>query len=121
MALRLELDFRQGATAPAPHGMTNAEALAPSIPGGGAVTFRAAVVAFKRRLLEQALMTAQGNRTAAARALGVQRTYLARSIRDLGVAAPPPRRRSRGEPPSARETDRPGQRLSSPPADRSSP
>jgi hypothetical protein len=32
----------------------------------------------------------RGNRTHTARALGLQRTYLLRLIRELGVAAPPP-------------------------------
>jgi DNA-binding NtrC family response regulator len=47
-----------------------------------------AVTAFKRRLIEQALEQAGGNRTHAARTLGLQRTYLLRLIRDLGVVAP---------------------------------
>jgi DNA-binding NtrC family response regulator len=49
------------------------------------------------RLSRGRLHQARGNRTHAARALGLQRTYLLRLIRDLGVAAPPPpprRRRS---------------------------
>ena len=37
----------------------------------------------------------RGNRTHAARALGLQRTYLLRLMRDLGVAAPPPPERRR--------------------------
>jgi hypothetical protein len=56
------------------------------------VTWHGAVTDFKRRLLEQALRSAGGNRTHAARALGLQRTYLLRLIRDLGVAVPPARR-----------------------------
>ncbi|MBI2154835.1 MAG: hypothetical protein HYU24_14210 [Candidatus Rokubacteria bacterium] len=52
--------------------------------------FRGAVEEFKRRLIETALRQAGGNRTRAARGLGLQRTYLLRLIRDLGVAAPPP-------------------------------
>jgi len=36
-----------------------------------------------------------GNRTHTARALGLQRTYLLRLIRELGVAAPPPPPRRR--------------------------
>src|SRR5438445_5935361 len=50
---------------------------------------------FKRRLIETTLHETRGNRTHAARALGLQRTYLLRLIRDLGVAAPPPAARGR--------------------------
>jgi DNA-binding NtrC family response regulator len=58
--------------------------------------YHGAVSDFKRRLIEATLHEARGNRTHAARVLGLQRTYLLRLIRDLGVAAPPPppRRRS---------------------------
>jgi DNA-binding NtrC family response regulator len=58
--------------------------------------YHGAVCEFKRRLIESTLHQARGNRTHAARVLGLQRTYLLRLIRDLGVAAPPPppRRRS---------------------------
>jgi hypothetical protein len=52
--------------------------------------FRGAVEEFKRRLIEAALRQSGGNRTRAARCLGLQRTYLLRLIRDLGVSAPPP-------------------------------
>ena len=52
--------------------------------------FRGAVGEFKRRLIETALYQSGGNRTRAARCLGLQRTYLLRLIRDLGVSAPPP-------------------------------
>jgi DNA-binding NtrC family response regulator len=73
--------------------------LSGSIPTAPASTigYHGAVSDFKRRLIEATLHQARGNRTHAARALGLQRTYLLRLIRDLGVAAPPPpprRRRS---------------------------
>jgi DNA-binding NtrC family response regulator len=54
-----------------------------------------AVSEFKRRLIEARLHQARGNRTHAARALGLQRTYLLRLIRELRVAAPPPPARRR--------------------------
>ena len=54
------------------------------------VGYHGAVSDFKRRLIEATLHQARGNRTHAARALGLQRTYLLRLIRELGVAAPPP-------------------------------
>jgi DNA-binding NtrC family response regulator len=60
------------------------------------IGYHGAVSDFKRRLIEATLHQMRGNRTHTARALGLQRTYLLRLIRELGVAAPPPppRRRS---------------------------
>lgn len=52
--------------------------------------YHVAVCEFKRRLIESTLRQMQGNRTHTARALGLQRTYLLRLIRELRVAAPPP-------------------------------
>jgi DNA-binding NtrC family response regulator len=63
-------------------------------------SYHHAVTEFKRRLIEATLHQVQGNRTHAARALGLQRTYLLRLIRELGVAAPPPQPR-RGQAPRA--------------------
>jgi len=60
------------------------------------IGYHGAVSEFKRRLIEATLHQVRGNRTHAARALGLQRTYLLRLIRDLGVAAPPPPPRRRG-------------------------
>src|SRR5260370_10021059 len=61
--------------------------------------YHGAVSEFKRRLIEATLRRACGNRTHAAKALGLQRTYLLRLIRDLRVAAPPrPSRRRNGGP-----------------------
>jgi Nif-specific regulatory protein len=53
---------------------------------GGA--FHEAVQAFKRDFLRAALARANGNRTRAAAALGLQRTYLSRLLRDLGLTTP---------------------------------
>lgn len=50
--------------------------------------FRGAVEEFKRRVIETALRQSGGNRTHAARCLGLQRTYLLRLMRDLGVSVP---------------------------------
>jgi len=47
-----------------------------------------AVLTFKRQLLARALARAGGNRTRAARALGLQRTYLLRLLRQLEVTDP---------------------------------
>jgi len=57
--------------------------------------YHGAVCDFKRRLIETTLHQMRGNRTHTARALGLQRTYLLRLIRELGVAAPPPPQRHR--------------------------
>lgn len=43
---------------------------------------------FKRQILQAALETHHGNRTHAARALGLQRTYLLRLIRDFEIRIP---------------------------------
>jgi hypothetical protein len=54
------------------------------------VGFHGAVTDFKRRLIEATLTQAGGNRTRAARALGLQRTYLLRLMREFEVRIPPP-------------------------------
>ncbi|MBI4247143.1 MAG: hypothetical protein HY614_08140 [Candidatus Rokubacteria bacterium] len=64
----------------------SANALGGILPAG----YHDAVSEFKRRLIEATLREVSGNRTHAARVLGLQRTYLLRLIRDLDVAAPPP-------------------------------
>lgn len=56
-----------------------------------------AVTALKRRLIEDALRRCGGNRTAAAEELGLQRSYLYRLMKDLGVQAPPAKPRKRSE------------------------
>jgi len=59
------------------------------------VGYHDAVCDFKRRLIETTLQQMRGNRTHTARVLRLQRTYLLRLIRELGVAAPPPPPRRR--------------------------
>jgi len=54
------------------------------------VGFHGAVSDFKRRLIEATLTQLGGNRTRAARALGLQRTYLLRLMREFEVHIPPP-------------------------------
>jgi hypothetical protein len=58
--------------------------------------FHGAETDFKRRLIETTLTELGGNRTRAARALGLQRTYLLRLMREFAVHVPagagPPRR-----------------------------
>jgi transcriptional regulator with GAF, ATPase, and Fis domain len=73
------------------------------------VGFHGAVGEFKRRLIEATLAQAGGNRTRAAKALGLQRTYLLRLMREFHIhfpaASPPPRRsdpEQSGPPPQTR-------------------
>ena len=47
--------------------------------------FHQAVTEFRRRLIVETLAAHQGNRSAAARALGLQRTYLFALIREYGI------------------------------------
>lgn len=74
---------------PKPMSGLPAPAAPPSKPPPG---FHGAVSEFKRRLIEATLTQAGGNRTRAARALGLQRTYLLRLIREfeIRIPAPPP-------------------------------
>ena len=72
-----------------------APAVAPA-PPKPTVGFHGAVGEFKRRLIEATLAQAGGNRTRAAKALGLQRTYLLRLMREFQIrfpaSSPPPRR-----------------------------
>jgi hypothetical protein len=72
-----------------------ADVPAPADPAPG---FHGAVSQFKRRLLEATLTRLGGNRTRAARALGLQRTYLLRLIREFGIDVPATPGHPRGEP-----------------------
>ena len=63
-------------------------AVAPA-PPRPAVGFHGAVGEFKRRLIEATLAQAGGNRTRAAKALGLQRTYLLRLMREFQIRVPP--------------------------------
>lgn len=51
-------------------------------------SYHDAVLAFKRDLLRTALARANGSPTRAAEALGLQRTYLSRLLRELGIREP---------------------------------
>ena len=53
------------------------------------IGYHDAVKDFRRRLIEATHHQCGGNRTHAARALGLQRTYLLRLMRDLEVRVPP--------------------------------
>ncbi|HEV8438970.1 MAG TPA: helix-turn-helix domain-containing protein [Methylomirabilota bacterium] len=68
------------------------------------VGFHGAVCEFKRRLIEATLAQSGGNRTRAAKALGLQRTYLLRLMREFQIRIPPssaPPRRSDSSAPAA--------------------
>jgi len=71
-----------------PKGLSDRVAL-PDAPARPLPGFHGAVSDFKRRLIEATLTQAGGNRTRAARALGLQRTYLLRLIREFEVRVPP--------------------------------
>jgi DNA-binding NtrC family response regulator len=58
-----------------PKGLSESS-VSPAAPARPLPGFHGAVSDFKRRLLEATLTQAGGNRTRAARALGLQRTYL---------------------------------------------
>jgi DNA-binding NtrC family response regulator len=86
-----------------PKGLSGASAR-PDAPARPLPGFHGAVSDFKRRLLEATLTQAGGNRTRAARALGLQRTYLLRLIREFEIRVPPgslPARRPEPDGPSA--------------------
>jgi DNA-binding NtrC family response regulator len=59
------------------------------VPGDDPYPYHTAIRAFRRALVTHALQATGGNRARAARALGLQRTYLQRLIRELGVQVPP--------------------------------
>ncbi|MFQ5946915.1 MAG: helix-turn-helix domain-containing protein [Anaerolineae bacterium] len=90
-----------------PDGTLSQAAPATPAPHSGPETFRVvrvevrptapldeAVREFKRRVIELVLGEAGGNRSEAARRLGIQRTYLHRLIRNLEIDCPPALRRS---------------------------
>jgi DNA-binding NtrC family response regulator len=85
MARALPQILAMGATPPAPSTVTLSPPPAPRPQG-----FHGAVSEFKRRLIEATLTQSGGNRTRAARALGLQRTYLLRLMREFQVQIPPP-------------------------------
>jgi len=78
-----------------PRGLSESSA-SPSAPARPLPGFYGAVSDFKRRLIEATLTQAGGNRTRAARALGLQRTYLLRLIREFEIRVPPGTMPARG-------------------------
>jgi DNA-binding NtrC family response regulator len=62
-----------------------------ALPGAPEGSFHAQVEAFRRRVIEEALARAGGNQTRAADLLSLQRTYLSRLIRQMGIQTDTPR------------------------------
>lgn len=62
--------------------------------------FHQGVETYKKQLLQTTLEAHRGNRTHAARALGLQRTYLLRLMRDFRIHIPIPDRLRREDNPS---------------------
>lgn len=58
--------------------------------------YHSLLAAFQVEVIRRALAATGGNRTHAARLLGLQRTYLLRLMRDRGIAVPRPQRKGRG-------------------------
>src|SRR5689334_12754358 len=91
LAPRVDMDFRVRAAWHARRILRRGMNALPDPPARDeGLGYHGAVSDFKRRLIEATLQQARGNRTHAARSLGLQRTYLLRLIRELRVAAPPP-------------------------------
>jgi len=88
---RIPLNWRVAASG-TPLATESAMAVAPPPPAPEPKRhgFHGAVSEFKRRLIEATLTQVGGNRTRAARALGLQRTYLLRLMREFQVRIPPP-------------------------------
>ncbi|MGQ0722849.1 MAG: helix-turn-helix domain-containing protein [Candidatus Eiseniibacteriota bacterium] len=57
--------------------------------------YHSLLAAFQVEVIKRALAAAGGNRTHAARLLGLQRTYLLRLMRDRGIDVPPARGKGR--------------------------
>ena len=54
-------------------------------PSSQELSYHEAIDAFRKELIERALAQSEGSRVAAARALGIQRTYLSRLIKTLHI------------------------------------
>src|SRR5437667_9528151 len=57
--------------------------------------YHSLLIAFQTEVITRALTATGGNRTHAARLLGLQRTYLLRLMRDRGIDVPRPQRKGR--------------------------
>jgi len=74
------------------HSATVGEIFIPVVLVDGALNYHQLVDECRRDILEIVLIATDGNRTQAARLLGLQRTYLLRLIRTLQPDIPAPRR-----------------------------
>jgi len=62
--------------------------------------YHSLLIAFQTELIRRALAATGGNRSHAARLLGLQRTYLLRLMRDRGIVVPRPLRKGRSGAPA---------------------
>ncbi len=69
----------------APHDLPARIVAADSEPRSDGISYRAAMGAYRRQLVMRALAQTQGNRAAAARALGLHEKYFLRLLKSLGV------------------------------------
>lgn len=68
-----------------PHDLASRILVRQPAPSSEGSSYHEAIDAFRRQFIVKALAQTQGNRAAAARALGLQRTYLSRLIRTLHI------------------------------------
>jgi DNA-binding NtrC family response regulator len=71
----------------APHDLPARIAAAPSESQSDGISYRDAMDAYRRQLVMRALAQTQGNRAAAARALGLHEKYFLRLLKSLGIGA----------------------------------
>jgi two-component system, NtrC family, response regulator AtoC len=71
----------------APHDLPARIVAAQSEPQSDGISYRNAMDAYRRQLVMRALAQTQGNRAAAARALGLHEKYLLRLLKSLGISA----------------------------------
>jgi DNA-binding NtrC family response regulator len=69
----------------APHDLPTKVASTPASKSSDGFSYHGAVDGYRRELIVKTLAQTQGNRAAAAKILGLQRTYLSRLIKSLGV------------------------------------
>jgi two-component system, NtrC family, response regulator AtoC len=71
----------------APHDLPARIVAAQSEPQSDGISYRDAMNAYRRQLVMRALVQTQGNRAAAARALGLHEKYFLRLLKSLGISA----------------------------------
>jgi two-component system, NtrC family, response regulator AtoC len=71
----------------APHDLPARIVVAQSVPQSDGISYRGAMDAYRRQLVMRALAQTQGNRAAAARALGLHEKYFLRLLKSLEISA----------------------------------